>query len=532
MHQNRLAYYLLTASWLVCPSAAHAQDGALRDTIDREVKAGWAKEKITPPARAADHVFLRRVYLDLIGTIPSYEEASVFLKNADPKKRENLVDRLLADPRYSRTQAQVWDVALLGRNPRNVNGPRAREGFRKWLATQFEKNEPYDRLAAKLLTAEEAGTQLFYLANRDTDEMTTAAARFFLATQIQCAKCHDHPFEPWTQKDYYGMAGFYVRTFVVEVGKDNDKRYVVGERSSGDVLFTAAKDPKKPGAKGDPVKPKFLSGVELSEPPTAKDFVEPKLKPNEVPPKPPFSRREKLIEWIVAKDNPYFARAAVNRVWAQLMGRGIVHPVDDFNSQNEPSHPALLKAIEGAFAAHKFDLKWLVREVVLSEAYQVADTGPVTDTLPRYYERARVRPLSAEELMAAFGAATGHDPDWALKNNGFESLLKFFGEPSDGQGAFQGSLAEHLFLNNSGDLRGLCQPKKGNFAEQLVNSKDEWGSNIEKMFLTVLSRKPRDAERQRFLKHFEKATDPKTKAQLVEEALWVLVSCSEFRFNR
>jgi len=532
MHQNRFALFLLTASWLMCSSATHAEDGALRVSIDREIKAGWAKEKITAPAQSSDSVFLRRVYLDLVGTIPGYDETSAFLKETEPRKREKLVDKLLSDPRYARNQAQVWDVALLGRNPRNVGSHRNREGFRKWLATQFEKNEPYDRLAAKLLTADENGSQLFYVANRDTDEMTAAATRFFLATQIQCAKCHDHPFEPWTQMDYYGMAGFFVRTFVVEVGKDNDKKLVVGERGSGDVLFTATPDPKKPGAKGNPVKPKFLSGAELSEPPAAKEFVEPKLKPNELPPKPSHSRREKLVEWIVARDNPYFARAAVNRVWAQFMGRGFVHPVDDFNRQNQPSHPELLKAMEGAFVEHKFDLKWLVREIVLSEAYQVADTGPVTDALPEHYERARVRPLSAEELMTAFGAATGNERDWTTKGEAFDTLLEIFGEPSDGQGAFQGSLAEHLFLNNSGDLRGLCQPKKGNFAEQLVNSKDGWDASTEKMFLTVLSRKPKDAERERFLKHFEKATDPKTKTQLVEEALWVLVSCSEFRFNR
>jgi hypothetical protein len=531
MYPNRRVVLLLVALCLRVSSAARA-DEPLRVVIDREIRADWVKEKVEPPARSADSVFLRRVYLDLVGTIPSHDEAVAFLEDADPKKREKLVGRLLADPRYGRHQAVVWDLAMLGRNPRNVNGPRARDGFRKWLAAQFEQNVPYDRLAAGLLTAEEDGSQLFFVAYRDTDEMTAATTRFFLGTQIQCAKCHDHPFEPWTQKDYYGMAGFYVRTFVTEVGKDNDKRYVVAERGSGDVTFSATKDPKKPGAKGDPIRPKFLNGGELDEPPLPADFKEPKLTPGQAPPKPAFSRRAKVIEWITAKDNPYFARAAANRVWAQFMGRGLVHPVDDFNAQNEPSHPELLRALTDGFVAHKFDLKWLVREIVLSEAYQVADTGPVADALPKHYERARVRPLSAEELVAALAAATGHDPAAVFKGGVFEGVLKFFGEPTDGQGAFQGSIAEHLFLNNSGDLRGLCQPRKGNFAEQLLTGTDGWEAKVERMFLTVLSRKPTAAERERFVKHLAGATDPKAAAQRVEEALWVLVSCSEFRFNR
>ncbi len=505
---------------------------ALREVIDREVKAAWAREKLTPPARSSDHVFLRRIYLDLVGVIPTHDEAVAFLKDQGARKREKLVDKLLADPRHARQQAQVWDVAMLGRNPKNVGSYRNREGFRKWLAAQFAKNEPYDRLVAKLLTAQEPGAQLFYVAHRGSDEMTTAVMRFFLGTQLQCARCHDHPFEPWTQKDYHGMAGFFVRTFVVEAGGNpNDRRYFVGEKSTGDVLFSLPSKGPKARGKGEPVPPKFLNGAELKEPALPKGFKEPKLEKGKAPPRPIFSRREKVVEWITARDNPFFAKAAVNRVWAQYMGRGIVHPVDDFNQQNEPSHPALLKALVAAFS-RKFDVKWLVRQIVLSEAYQAADTGPVSDALPRFYDRARVRPLSAEELMASLGVATGHGPDWATRNGAIEHVLNFFGEPADGAGRFQGSLAEHLFLNNSDQLRGLCQPRKGNFAEALLTGKDTPEAKVERMFLTVLSRRPSDRERGLFLKHLDTAGDAKALAGRIEEALWALVSCSEFRFNR
>ncbi len=527
------------------PSAKAKQEvgGPLRDVIDREIKAAWVREKLTPPKRSSDSVFLRRVYLDLVGMIPTYDEATAFLKDTDPKKREKLIDKLLADPRHARQQAQVWDLAMLGRKPRPVEGVvgyRNRGRFREWLGKQFAANEPYDKIAAKILQAREDGSQLYFAVYRNTDEMVTAASRFFLATQIQCARCHDHPYEPWTQKDYHGMSGFFVRTMVVDVAgkpaETNQKgsKYLVGEKTTGEALFAVEEiDPKTKKKKSIPIKPKFLSGSELMEPELPKDFVEPKLKPNELPPKPAFSRREKFIDWMTAKDNPFFARATANRVWAQFMGRGFVHPVDDFNSLNKPSHPDLLKAIEGELAAHKFDLKWLIREIVNSEAYQATDVGPVTDALPRNYERARIRPLSVEELMASLHIATGKGVESALKAEPSSQMLQYLGEPADGQGRFQGSLSEHLFLHNGDLFRGLCRPNKGNLPEKLLTGSEEWAAKVERMFLSVLSRPATTEEKERFVKHLMVDTkDAKQAAGRMEEAMWVLVSCSEFRFNR
>ncbi len=522
---------------------AKADDERLRDAIDRVIQAGWAKEKITAPGRSSDAVFLRRVYLDLVGMIPTYEEATAFLKDADPKKRDKLIDTLLADPRFARQQSHAWDLAMLGRSAKLVDGTvghRNRERFRQWLAKQFAANEPWDRIAAKILRAEEDGSQLFFAVNSGTDEMVTAVSRVFLATQIQCAKCHDHPYEPWTQKDYHGMAGFFVRTMTVEVpGKpevtnQKGKQYLVGEKAVGEALFATEEiDPKTKKKQSVPIKPKFLNGAVLTEPEPAKDYVEPKLKPGEVPPKPAFSRREKFIEWMTAKDNPYFARAAVNRVWAQFMGRGFVHPVDDFNSQNAPSNPELLKAIEKEFVAHKFDLKWLVREIVTSEAYQATDLGPVADAMPKHYERARIRPLSVEDLTASLHVATGLGLESALKAEPSSQMLQYLGQPADGQGRFQGSLSEHLFLHNGDQFRGLCRPNKGNLPEKLLTGSEDWGAKVERLFLSVLSRPPTSEEKERFIKYLSAdAKDPKAAAQRMEDAVWVLVSCSEFRFNR
>lgn len=519
---------------VLAPALSVAQETSLRSIIDREIKAGFAKEKIAQPERASDSVFLRRVYLDIVGMSPSYDETTAFLKDADPKKREKLIDKLLADPRYATQQAQTWDLVLFGRNPLSFDARGKRETFKKWLAGQFAKNEPYDRFVSKLLTAEEDGSQLFYAQYRNaTEELTTAVTRVFLGTQLQCARCHDHPFEHWTQKDFFGMAGFFVRLVIVDAGGPaTDKKFVIGEKSTGDVLFAGSVKELKPGMKGDPVKPKFLGGTELKEPEMPKGFKDPEFKGNKNPPKPAFSRKAKVVEWITAKDNPYFARAMVNRVWAQFMGRGFVHPVDDFSEKNEPSYPALLKAMEASVIANKFDIKALIREIANSDAYQVTDAGPVADALPKYYERARVRPLSAEELMTSLGVATGHGADWAVKSqNAIESyMIRYFGEPTDGQGVFQGSLAEHLFINNAGQIRALGQARKGNLADEILKSTENWDAKVDRMFLSILSRTPTSVERERFVKHL--TSDAKSTPQRLEEAVWVLVSCSEFRFNR
>ena len=518
---------------LLSASLAGAQDKDLRRVIDAEIKKGWQQEKITPAERATDSVFLRRIFLDVVGVIPSYDETTAFLKDTDPQKRAKLIDKLLADPRYATQQAHVWDLVLFGRHPQNIDATRKRDGFKKWLAEQFAKNEPYDRIVKNLLTAEQEGSELFYVQYRNApEEAATAVSRVFLGTQLQCARCHDHPFENWTQKDFFGMAGFFVRLVVIDAGGGaNNKKYKIAEKSTGDVLFAGSVKELKPGMKGEPIKPKFLGGAVLKEPTMPKDFKEPVLKGNVAPPKPAFSRKEKLVEWIATKDNPYFAKALANRLWAQLMGRGFVNPVDDLSEKNIPTHPDLLKAIETRLVQHDFDLKRAIREIVNSDAYQIGDKGPVTEALPKYYERARVRPISAEELMASLRVATYFNPEWAkTTGDSSEYFLRYFGEPNDGQGHFQGSLAEHLFLNNAPQIRAFAQPRKGNLGDTILAMKGTWEEKVDRLFLSVLSRAPTSGERERFVKHLS-GGDQKMAAQLVEEAIWVLLSCSEFRFN-
>lgn len=526
--------FLLTTLLLLVSPVLRAEERPLRTIIDAEIKAAWQQQQVKPASRCDDAAFLRRLFLDLVGTIPTHDEARRFLQDTDPKKRSTLIDRLLADPRFAEQQAEVWDLVLFGRNPPNADAVRKRDGFKKWLAAKFAANVPYDRWVRDLLLAEQEGSESFLVQFRNQpEEATVSVSRLFLGTQLQCARCHDHPFAQWTQKDFYGMTGFFVR-LVVTNGGPGGKRFLVGEKSSGEVLFSGAAKEQRPGRKGEPVKAKFLGGPVLDEPPLPKGFKEPPLRGNKPLPKPLFSRKQKLAAWVVAADNPYFARAVANRLWAQFMGRGLVHPVDDLGGKNEPSHPELLAALAGQLSSHKFDLKWLIRELVNSDTYQLAAAGSGTDALPRRFERARVRPLSAEELLAALRTATGFDngqtkpADARLPGAIKEYFRIYFGSPTNGLGDFQGSLAEHLFLNNSDQIRSLIRRRKGNLADLVLTSKVSWDKRVDRLFLSVLSRPPKPGERQRFVTYLTRGPKPDG---LVEEAIWVLLNCSEFRFN-
>lgn len=527
----------LVTSVLLLASIA-AAESPLRDVIDAEVQAVWQREKIAPAQPAGDAEFLRRVYLDLIGVIPTYEEAVAFLALTEADKRVQVIDRLLDDPRYAQHQADVWDLVLFGRNPPGYDTDK-REGFQKWLREQFAQNRPYDQWVRDILRAEgdtvEHGAPMYYVQykNRPEDAME-ALTQQFLGVQLQCARCHDHPFESWKQLDFYGMAAFLARLDVVTAGKQgNLTKYVIGEKSTGDVLFTGPVSQQEAGKKGEPVKPRFLRGEELQEPPLPEDFKEVKFEANKPPPKPQFSRKDQLAEWITRSDNVYFARAAANRVWAQFLGRGVVHPIDNLSDTNPPTHPALMNTLTGGLVEHDFDLKWYIRELCNSRAYQLSSAGSIEDATPPWFAQARMRPLSAEELIESWRVATGFDAAASGKKsddryrplgNGY--LVRFFGQPTNGVGDFQGGLQEHLYLNN-GPLGSLVAGGKGGLHDALTNSADEWPQRIDRLFLSVLTRLPSDVERERFAAYL--AADKQ--GDRLQEAIWVLMTCSEFRFN-
>jgi len=520
--------------------AARAEEKQLRDVIDGEISAAWLKEKITPAARTSDHEFLRRVYLDLTGVIPTYMEAAQFLKDESSDKRQRLIDKLLGSPRYAQHQADLWDLILFGRNPPGFGTDR-REGIQRWLKEQFAANTPYDKLVKDLLRAEgnsvEQGPAMYYVQYRNQPEdLNEKVTQTFLGVQLQCARCHDHPFDDWKQTDFFGMAAFFARLTIAEVGKkDNLTLYAVGEKMTGEVLFTGPAKDQAPGKKGDPIKPKFLHGDELAEPALPEGFKEPKPEPNKLPPPPSFSRKDQLVDWITRADNPYFARAIANRIWGQYFGRGIVHPVDNLSPTNAPSHPALLDTLTTWLAAHQFDLKALTRELLNSNAYQLSSAGSSGEAFPLWFQHGRTRPLSAEELAESWRLATGYEEaskDKEKEKNRFHPLtrdyvVRYFGTPTNGTGDFQGGLAEHLYLNN-GQLSSLFSNAPGGLFAHLSDKETSASDKLERLYLQTLSRLPSAAERERFepmMSTSEKSED------IRRDLVWSLITCSEFRFN-
>ncbi len=524
--------------------AAHVQaaDPPLRDVVDQHIRAAWQQQGIEAAAPASDAEFLRRIYLDLVGTIPTYEEALAFLDDTRPDKRSALIDRLLDDPRYALHQADVWDMVLFGRHPPGYQTDQ-RDGFLAWLRGQFAANVPYHRIVEQLLRAEgntvEHGAPMYLVQYRNAPEdAAVAITQTFLGVQLQCARCHDHPYEPWKQLDFYGMAAFLARLQVVDVGRQgNLTKYMVGERRQGELMFSGPAAQQQPGQQGSAVQPKFLHGDVLEEPAVPAGFQEPRNFPSgKEPPRPDFSRKDALAAWVASLDNPYLARAVANRVWAQFLGRGLVHPVDNMSASNKPSHPQLLDELARQLRAHDFDLRWYIRELVNTQAYQLSSAGPVADPLPQWFQQARWRPLSAEELAAAWRVATGYDAALAAAGkeakSRFEGLtggymLRFFGEPTDGVGNFQGGLHEQLYLNN-GEVTRLIATDRGSLYHTLMNSSDPWDARVERLFLSVLTRRADDEERRAFVAYL--TADDKTPDRL-REAIWALLTCSEFRFN-
>jgi hypothetical protein len=516
----------------------------LRATVTNRVAEKWTENKLKSAPKSSDSEFLRRVYLDLIGTIPTHDETLAFLDDATNDKRAKLIDRLLEDPRFALHQSDVWDMTLFGRNSPGY-GTRTRDQFRDWLKKQFAENVPYDQWVKTLLVAEGDsyvnGAPMWYAQySRKPEDATEALTQTFLGIQLQCARCHDHPFEEWTQLDFYGMAAFLARLEVIQMPKkDRVSVFTIGEKNAGDILFTGPVTDQVAGKKGEPVKPKFLLGEKLVEPEHPADFKEARFVSNKKPPAPKFSRKNALADWISTADNPYFARAVANRVWAQFMGRGIVHPVDNMSPANAPTHPKLLDELAEAMKANKFDLKWYIRELCNSDVYQLSAQGPSTQALPEWFVQAQTRPLAAEELAEAWRVATNFDASASHKRrkstDRFRPLtggymMRFFGTPTNGTGDFAGGMQEHLYLNN-GQIGSLIGSGEGGLYDELLKSTDELGQKVDRLYLSILSRRAETPEREKIVEFLSAGKGDREVSDRFREVIWALLCCSEFRFN-
>jgi hypothetical protein len=534
----RLAVVLLS----LAPAAVFAES-PLSQRIDQAIAAAKPDFASLAARPASDAEFLRRIYLDLTGTIPTAAETRAFLKDPSPGKRQTLIDRLLTSPEHARHLATVLDVMFMERLP-DKYVPHAT--WLEFLRSSVAANKPWDRLVHEILSSDGADPKTrpaakFYLERQaEPNLLTRDIGRLFLGTNLQCCQCHDHPrIDDYKQAHYYGLFAFLNRSSLVVDAKL--KLAVLSEKADGEVTFQSVFDPAK---KTENAGPRLPEGTQLKEPAVEKGkeyVVAPAAGVRAVP---SFSRRSLLGPTLASVDNDQFKRNIANRLWALMMGRGLVHPLDLDHSANPPSHPELLKLLAGNIAARKFDMRGFLRELTLSQTYQRSSEplSPGKEPEPAGYTVALLKPLTPEQLAWSLMQATGlTDAErQALGKNAIEAavyarlapnvapFVRAFGSPPGQEQEFDARLDQALFLANGSIVRGWLAPRPGNLIDRLgkLTSTD---AQAEELYLSVFTRLPSAEERKEIADFLASRSKDRTAA--LQDMTWALLASAEFRFN-
>ncbi len=500
--------------------------------IDEHVFANLKELGIPPSPVCDDATFLRRVTLDIGGRLPTDKETSEFLADNDPEKRHRVIERLLRSPSYADFFANKWTSLL--KNRRDIaNDITSNFAFHAWIRDSLLENKPYDQIVRELLAA--TGTVIanpavaWYKRVKEPKEQLEDVAQLFLGVRMQCAQCHHHPFERWSQDDYYGFAAFFSQ---------------VGRKPSGvqgeDLIFhkrgTAQSKNMKTGLM---IRPTAL-GDEVGE-----------IAPDHDP-------RLRLADWMSSPENPFFAKAVVNRYWKHFFKRGLIEPEDDIRDTNPPTNPELLTALEQHFVTTKFDLKELVRVITESNAYQLSAIPNQHNLADQQnYSRYYPRRMQAEVLLDSIDDLTGAKTSFAnlpvgtravaLPDNSYNKaspLLRVFGRPEstsvcECERRGSASLAQSLHLINASDVKSkLATP--GGRADRLAKAEKEAGEKIRELYLTAFSRQPNPDELKTAIAYLTesrynaegKPIDPKTAARdNFQDLIWALLNTKEFLFN-
>ena len=503
--------------------------------VDQHVNVKLQRMKINPSDLCTDAEFVRRVHLDLTGQPPTSEKVRAFLADAtgSRKKREALVEELIGSPTYAEFWANKF-ADLLQCNSENL-GKKGVWVFRTWIQEQFAKNRPYDQFARDLLLAKgstfENPAGNYLRALRDPGKMTEDVSQTFLGVRFNCNKCHDHPFERWTQNQYYEFGAFFAQVAFKRgtLGRDTLIRGTetyASEQISEEIVY------------------QNYDGGEVKHPKNDKP----------VPPHVPYGhareiasgedRRAAFVEWLTSPGNPYFARSTVNRFWSYFFGRGIIDPVDDIRAGNPPSNPALLEALTTGFVKSGHDVRWLLRTLCQSRAYQlsiVPNRWNEDDTMN--FSHAVPRRLSAEQMLDAVSVATGHRaqfkdlpaglravsvPDGMVGGNDF---LTLFGRPKR-QSACECERSSNVTLSHAlnlinGPTLGDCVTSADNrFAKLVIAEKDD-RKVVEEVYLSCLNRPPTEKE----LAAIQLGEGGK-RLEGAQDLAWALLNSPAFLFNR
>lgn len=481
--------------------------------IDELVYEKLRQLQYVPSELCTDDEFLRRVYLDVLGALPTLAEQEAFRANQSPDRRAQLIDELLARPEHAQFWALKWgDLLKLQKSEVAESGVYK---FHRWLVDAFARNMPFDEFARQLLTAQ-GSTYDNPAANfvRALDESTEAAettAQVFLGSRIQCAKCHNHPFENWTQDNFYGLTAFF-----------NRMSRKPGMRVEEEVIYEGREGEVVQPRTGQVMKPWLPGGAALDE-------------------QALNDRRRAFAQWLTAPGNPVFAQVAVNRAWAEVMGRGIVDPVDDFRQSNPPSNPALLDRLADEFTQHGFDHRQLLRTILNSRTYQLSSQStPLNQDDSRFFSHARIRTLSAEQLLDALSQVTEIKETFAglpvgttateLPSPDFKhEFLETFGRPARLTACAcerntNSTLSQVIQLFNGSTLQRKLVAKENRF-HRLLEEGAPVGVVIDQLYRAALCRPPTDVELQAAVAHVVSKPTP---SEGLEDFCWALLNTEEF----
>ena len=502
--------------------------------VDRHIFAKLRALRINPSALSSDTVFLRRAHLDLLGLLPTAGEARTFLADSRKDKRARLIDALLERNEFSEFWALKW--ADLFRNEEKTIDRKGVQGFHGWIAAALRENQPVDQFVREIIAAR-GSTYLnppanYYRALRDPVTRAEATAQVFLGVRLQCAQCHNHPFDRWSQDDYYDWAGVFSRVsykVLENKRRDNlDSHEFIGEQ----IVYLADEGKVTNARTGQPAQPRFLGAAK----PLAKD--EDPLR--------------ELATWVTA--NPLFAKSQVNRVWFHLMGRGLVDPIDDFRPTNPASHPELLDQLAKDFSAQKFDLRRLIRTVMNSRAYQLAAEPNDTNAGDEVnYSHVLPRRLTAEQLLdsqhealavpAQFtgypvGLRAGQLPGVEAvrlrekRKSSSDTFLTLFGKPMrllscECERSSETTMSQAFNLVSGPEINELLSAPE-NRIQKLIAAGKDGPAIISELYWNVLSRPPTQAELLEFSARVAKAESPR---QAYEDIAWALLNAKEFIFR-
>jgi len=495
--------------------------------IDRLVNAKLKHMEILPSDLCSDEEFLRRAFYDTIGLPPTPEEVRAFLVDTAENKRAKAIDALLERPEHAEFWALKWTDLFKLRF--DLLGDKGTWGMYRWVRDSIAVNKPYDSFVKEIIAAEgSCGANPpanFWRVFQNADDASEAVVQVFLGIRLMCAKCHDHPFEKWVQTDYYGMSAFFSQVARKPGGRRED---LIIHRTEA---VASARHPNT----GATLNPKFLDGATL--PISAQQ-----------------DGREILANWLTAKENPFFAKATVNRLWSQLFGKGIIDPVDDIRSSNPASNQPLLDALAKDFTDRNFDIRHMLRTMLNSRTYQLsARTNKFNADDKLNFSRALPRRLSAEQLLdtltqatgvresfrSRYGEATVAQPSGGLRAGQLPDrmltaeMLDLFGRPRGESTCAcerheEASMTQALHLINGKSLGTRLASPNGRLAKVLATPSITTEQVIEELYLIVLCRMPKANEIELMTKHFQASAD-RTKA--AQDAMWVLFNTKEFLFN-